>query len=302
MTIDQIAFFNHYHNGDLFHSKAFVTDLMHQLKDLKFSYYHGKDVRVLADLDIPQFDINRLDINSKSQLVHGNLNGKSTLFINTWIGAYFELLGDGQCSLRFTYRMWKHIHDVMNKTFDLKIQTDDIEEYWSVIDYRRYHTANIDDFVDLYKDKKLILVCNGPGQSGQCSFNGDMTQEIESLAEKYSDRVFITTSRVSISMTNVFHSDNITRVTPDLNEISYLSQFCDLIIGRSSGPFCFSTTKKNVNDPTKTFFCFGDNEKDSYPYDMPTKARYIFHKYVDQKTLVTEISNIIGEKTHVILD
>lgn len=293
MVVDQIVFFNHYHNGDLFHSKPFISNLMYQLNGLKFSYYHSKDVRVLADLDIPQFDINRLDLNPKSQLVYGNMNGKSTLFINTWIGAYFDLLGDGQCSLRFTYRMWKHIHDAANNTFGLKIQTYDIEEYWPVIDYRKYYTSNIDDFVTLYKDKKLILVCNGPGQSGQCSFNTEMAPEVVELAQKYPDKIFITTSRVDSFMNNIYHTGNITRVIPDLNEISYLSQFCDIIIGRSSGPFCFSTTKKNINDASKTFFCFGDNEKDSYPYDMPTKATYIFHKYIDQGTLVNEISNLI---------
>ena len=92
MTIDQIVFFNHYHNGDLFHSKPFISDLMHQLNGFKFSYYHGKDVRVLADLGIPQFDINRVDLNPKIQLVHGNMDGRAALFINTWIGAYFDLL------------------------------------------------------------------------------------------------------------------------------------------------------------------------------------------------------------------
>lgn len=293
MSIQQIAFFNHYHNGDLYHSKPFVSDLVHQLKDIKFCYFHSKDVRILTDLEIPQFDIGSIGNNPRIQIVQGEMNDIPSLFINTWIGAYFELLGDGQCSLRFTYRLWQHIYGTLNEQFGLKVRLDDIEEYWPIIDYRKYHTANIDHFIEENKNKKLILICNGQGLSGQCSFNTDMSLEVKDLAQKNPDKIFITTSKIGSFANNIFYTGDITRVTPDLNEISYLSQYCNLIIGRSSGPFCFSTTKRNINDSFKTFFCFGDNEKDSYPYDMPTKANYLFHKYSNRDTLMNEMSRLL---------
>ena len=294
MKIQQIAFFNHYHNGDLFHSKPFIADIINKLKDVKVCYFHGKDIRVIADLEIPQFDINLLGADTNHQIIQGHMNGIPTLFVNTWIGAYFNLLGEGDCSFKFTYRMWKHIYDSLKKQFWLDIDIDDdIIQYWASIDYKKYHTINIDYFIEETKDKMRILICNSPGESGQCVNNTDLEYEIRDLAEIYKDHVFITTARISNPKDNIFYSGDITRVMPDLNEISYLSKSCSLIVGRSSGPFCFSTTKENINDPNKTFFCFGDKEKDGYPYDMPTKAKYVFHKYVDQDTLVNKVSNLI---------
>lgn len=294
MNIQKIVFYNHYHHGDLYHSKPFVMDLMHQLKGLKFCYLHSKDIRTLCDLDIPQFGNNMLGHDSRMlNIVQGKMNEDDALFINTWIGAYFNSLGDGQCSLKFTYRMWDHIFSILRDKFNLNVNLDEIEEYWPTIDYRKCQTANIDDFVESNKGKKLILICNGSGNSGQCSFNSEMREEICDLADKYADKIFITSASITPHKTNLFYTGDITKVSPDLNEISYLSQSCDLIIGRSSGPFCFSTTKRNINDSSKTFFCFGDNEKDSYPYDMPTKANYLFHKYSDRDTLMNEISRLI---------
>jgi hypothetical protein len=48
-------------------------------------------------------------------------------------------------------------------------------------------------------------------------------------------------------------SDIIQQEGCDLNEISYLSTFCNMIIGRGSGPQTFSITKRNLNDPDKIF-------------------------------------------------
>jgi hypothetical protein len=42
----------------------------------------------------------------------------------------------------------------------------------------------------------------------------------------------------------------------DLNEISYISTFCDIIIGRGSGPYCFSTIKSNLLNKNKIFIGF----------------------------------------------
>ena len=294
MTIEQIAFFNHYHNGDLFHSKPFAADLVRQLEGIEFFYFHSKDVRTIMDLRINQANVENTNLDRHKHLILGEMFNKKTLFINTWIGSYFGYIRpDGECSLKFTYEMWKNIYRTLSDEFKLNVKIDNIEEYWPTIDYDVYNTEPVNSLVESNKDKKLVLICNGPGESGQCVFNTDLEDEIDRLTEQHPDVIFLITSKIMLSKKNIVYTGHITKVFPDLNEISYLSQFCDIIIGRSSGPFCFSTTKININDPLKTLFCFGDSENDSYPYDMPTKATYIFHKYIDQGTLVNEISNLI---------
>ena len=53
----------------------------------------------------------------------------------------------------------------------------------------------------------------------------------------------------------------------DLNEISYLSTFCDVIIGKESGPFAFCTIKDNLMNENKTFINFCDrNDWVWFPY------------------------------------
>jgi hypothetical protein len=62
----------------------------------------------------------------------------------------------------------------------------------------------------------------------------------------------------------------------DLNEISWVASQCDYLIGRNSGPFCFMNTKNILNDSSKNIISIGNNEKDSFVYNVPTKSNYNF--------------------------
>jgi hypothetical protein len=121
-----------------------------------------------------------------------------------------------------------------------------------------YKTINkgVDDFVSKNQNKK-ILFCNGPCLSGQCEYIGDMKSIIVDLSQEYPNKIFIATHKFECSIDNIKFTDDIIQSnTTDLNEIAYLSSFCDIIIGRSSGPLCFCCNKENINDPSKTFYVF----------------------------------------------
>ena len=74
---------------------------------------------------------------------------------------------------------------------------------------------------------------------------------IENLSNEYKEINFLVTNDSLISNDNVFYTKNIIGLEKDLFEISYLSTFCDVIIGRSSGPHSFSYIKDNFFNKKK---------------------------------------------------
>ena len=50
-------------------------------------------------------------------------------------------------------------------------------------------------------------------------------------------------------------------------EISYISTFCDVIIGRASGPHCFTHTKENLLNTKKTFISICNNKNEGIWFD-----------------------------------
>jgi hypothetical protein len=102
-----------------------------------------------------------------------------------------------------------------------------------------------------------------------------MSAIICDLAAKYQDTAFICTYTFACDLPNVYFTDLIQeRIGSDLNEISYLSTYCDAIVGRNSGPFLFTNTKENL--ASKTFLAFSRDHRECFPYECETKDfRYI---------------------------
>ena len=78
-----------------------------------------------------------------------------------------------------------------------------------------------------------------------------------------------------------------------MNEISYLSTFCDLIIGRNSGPFCFASNKENINSINKTFYAFNDRKTDCFYKDVEIKANYIFEPFQSLDKIFQDINALL---------
>ena len=77
-----------------------------------------------------------------------------------------------------------------------------------------------------------------------------------------------------IFQTNTFWESNRQKNTCDLNEISYLSTCCDVIIGKNSGPFVFCETKDNLMDERKKIVSFSKGPKESMSYGIEKKCEY----------------------------
>lgn len=284
----KVCFFNFYHNGDLFHSKAFVREVIKHLGKEKVMYAHFKDPIVLKDLDIQHVRLEGIDHKTKVF----RPKDPDILFLNTWIGSYFDKY-KGECTLNFNMKMWADIYEDINTTFKKKMKLGPVENYLPFVDYTKFELANVRSYIDSDAQKK-ILFCNGPAMSGQCEYNGDMDEIIIPLAVDHPEITFITTKELEKTPPNVKYTGNIIQSDRcDLNEIAYLSKFCNLIVGRNSGPFCFASTGENLNDTAKTFYAFGHQESDCFTMDIPKKSNYIFEKYVNGDQLHNSIKQLV---------
>ena len=286
----KLCFFNFYHNGDLYHSKAFVREVVKHLGRENVLYAHNKDPRAIEDLELQHV---RLEgVSDKVKILR--LESPDMLLVNTWIGSYFDKY-TGECTLNFNMKMWADIYEDINKTFNQKMVLGPVEDYLPYVDYTKYDLTNVRSFIDS-ESKSKILFCNGPAMSGQCEYNGDMKEIIGPLAVQHEDKIFLTTQKLENIGSNVIYTGDIIKSDRcDLNEISYLSKYCSLIIGRNSGPFCYASTGENLNDSTKTFYAFGHQESDCFTMGISIKANYIFHKYESPEQLYSSIRNLVNK-------
>lgn len=287
----KICFYNHYHNGDIFCSKAFVQHIMDVIPT-EYFYAHRMNPKILEDMNLTYVPLN-LSLPNKEAILYND----EIVYINTWIGAYFDkgLEHTNECTLRFAYSMYRKIYEVVSKLFDVQIDCKSIEEYYPLCNYDRLNLDNVNEWLAKNQEKK-ILISNGPCHSGQCEYNGDMTDIINGLAASHKNMKFITTHKIMSEYENVIHTSDITRINDfDLNEISYLSTMCSVIIGRNSGPICFCSTKQNLNDKTKTFYTFGTKETDCLTYGLNLDSKHIFEKYDTIQKLENSINSLIDK-------
>lgn len=266
-----LIFYNQFHNGDIFHNRNFIREISSKISNEIF-YAHKNDPVLLSDLNVKYCEVPNVHEFTKFS------ETDDILYINTWIGCYFCTVPQyyGECSLRMFYEMYKEIYGYINSKLNTNLELSEISAYFPRIDYSKFSCENIDKFIEKYQQKK-ILFSNGPCHSGQSLYDGDMASLIEECADKHPNKIFIATHKFDTNKNNIkFTNDLINLNRNDLNEISYLSKFCDLIIGRNSGPYCFCTVHENVMNYEKTFYAFGQRETDCFYYMIETNAKFIF--------------------------
>lgn len=294
-THNPIIFYNHYHNGDLFNSKAFVSEIMEQMP-IQFFYAHGKSDKILKDLGLTQIKLEQIFPLTPDDRRYRMIAADNVLLVNTWIGAYFE--PEGECTLRFSYNMYKRIYEGINSIYGTNLQLkEDMTEYFPSVDFTVLDLDKTNEFLTRVGSVRKVLFSNGPALSGQCVYNGDMKELIEKIADEHSDICFIATHKFETNRPNIHFTQDIIGTTDcDLNEISYISNHCEVIVGRSSGPFSFSCTKYNMmNSVFKTFVCFGDRITDCFQYGTETKAGFVFEKFTTLENLYNTIKKEIND-------
>lgn len=258
-SINNVVFFNHLRNGDIHLSRGLVRQVVIKIKqinpNIKFYYAHKNDPVLLADQGVIYSAgyWNILHDEYLKSLLLGD-----TLFLSTWYAAgnrqFLDVYG-------ISFDCLYSLFDDHCKTwfgFSLSDISNDPIDFFPVIDYSKFYISEAKTKMEQLGG--CVFVCNGLVRSGQ-SFNFNLTNPVINLANKYPDINFILTNNEDGEISgikNIFYSRDIIKkqTGSDLNENSYLSTFCPIIIGRSSGTFSYSLTKDNVSNNNKTIISF----------------------------------------------
>lgn len=299
----KIILFNHFHRGDLHTSKEFIKQLQNELPYIKFEYWHNNPAKLLNDIRIPTTGTPN-HLNQKEPFYLDEDEG--VLYINTWVACKWDIFcKHGGINMLTFYETWAGILETVNSVFNTEIKLyEDKREYLPRIDYNILNTASIDNFIEKEaKDKKRVLICNNVPQSSQ-SFASTMREFIVPLAKDNPDIIFICTNEIPTEGNdNIYFTKNIINDTSgcDLQEVSYLSKFCDVIVGKNSGPYVFCETYDNLMDENKKFISFNTKHreysevKESMSWGLDLKCQYTAVPILNIQSLTEEDNNNIRE-------
>jgi hypothetical protein len=266
---NELSLYNHYHNGDVFYARTILQNLN---KKFRINFFHNLSHGLLEDLE------NCVEY-SNSPIPNQS--------INTWLGQHGELDENG-CSFSAHKKLASKILN------DLEIFLPNDEDFLPVINFDRISDKErIDDLVKEIS-KMAVLISNGQVLSSQ-SNHIDFESIINEASEKFPEIIFITTHPTSINKKNVYYSYNFTKKLPDLLLISYLSTYCKIIIGRPSGPYCYTHIKENLMDENKTFISFSIREHEGKWY-CNSKAKQIWTDNTDINYIIEIVNNEIQNR------
>jgi len=246
-------YFNNFncHNGDLHYYREFIKDIISKTNFDEYYLLESHDSSKLLS-DIPNLKFGKLNSNCFINQTHYKINQDTYInihFVRTDISYYILKDNDWHNYNSLLDAYIKYYTIIYNK---LNIQLSEKDYYIPEINYSIFDIQNVNKYVE-NNNKFKVLICNGTVLSSQ-SDDINFLSLIEKLSTDYNDIDFILTEKINLIKDNVLFTDDIINCNfPDLNEISYLSTFCNIIIGRASGPFCFTLTKNNFNDKNKTF-------------------------------------------------
>jgi len=247
----EIVFFNHFHNGDIHVSREIVNKIINHVNitfpgQYSFSYGHCNPSNLLNDINDLKYDSSALQVIKDPHLNLINVNNKT--YINTWYAQQnYKYMNPYGMTMDCLYSA---LNDSCQTLwgFSLSDISNDLSEFFPKIDYDKFEINAAKNWLSNHPEKK-IFVANGQAMSGQ-AVNFPMLPIIIKLAQKHSNKAFILSNNEGNANLpfNVFYSSGIIAKNglSDLNENSYLSSHCDVIVGRSSGASTFAMTQNNL--------------------------------------------------------
>ena len=310
----EIILFNHLHNGDLFASKGFVNNFCDQVAPcaVNVKYLHINHPKVLSDLPVTYQPIASDPVMHVPNIMQQKMfSVQNKIYINTWVGPYLKYYSlDNTVSddlfpginYRSYHYIWNHICNELNKIAPWNLSVSpDIWQSIAEIDREKFAGQWVDMFLNQGNWKYRILVSNGPVHSQQAYTNHNMAELLLPLIQKYIDVQWVFTAPTDLTLPNVIHTNDIIPcegLRCDLNEIGILSEHCDVIIGRNSGPFLFTNTRKNLENAGKIFLALGKKEEESFPWNMNVPARFYWMQDQNDNQVKSFIETVLHAKYH----
>lgn len=276
MILPNLTLYNNYHNGDVFYSRVILQQLINH-STIRF---HHNNAKSLFE-DYPNVDevlIPELNSQRRWDLQNG--------LINTWIGSEdLKFLRINDCS----FESVKPMLDEILTYYGLPIP-EETECLPKIIFQNLSHYQEIKDgLTELENYKKVVLISNNNVMSSQ-STNFSFDPVIDFLSESHPNYLFIITNNTSVVRDNVVNTTKFTKSNCDLLEIGFVSTKCDVIIGRASGPFCFTHIYENLLDENKTYISFTDKRSEGVWYNN-SKSKQVWSNNYE----INHIKNLISE-------
>lgn len=266
----KLIFVNRHQNGDTAHNRGLIDYVCKYLPShikvyfciaqIKSNIYVNERVTVLKylwrDVEEPVFN----DI----QLDHV-INYKTDLLINSWICMYPGFPKTLYFNAKNVLDQSKYIIPIINRKFNCKIPLPENE---SDLLYKskkkvgdKILMENFTNLLSLYK--KRVLIANGPVGSSQCT-DFSLFENSRTLCKNNKDVAFIFTHKEGDHKLNnqYFIDDHLAR--PNLNEIDYFSSYCEILVGRRSGPSEFFHNYQNLHDESKALISFTNTKEVFY--------------------------------------
>lgn len=280
-----LIFYNNWHNGDVHFTREFIKDIILKTNFNEYFYLQNNSYKLLKDIDILKKGKTNKFCSDNNIILQIN----NDIYVNTWIGVGYYLEDIGVPNLKSYYTLFEHIYKKLN------IKLENINNYIPEIDYNYFDIKEIDNFIS-NNNRNKILIDNVEGNSYQ-SKKIDFDSIIKEIIVSFPDFDFIlTNSQNKLLFDNVFYTNDIIKTeNGDLNEISFLSTFCKIIIGRSSGPYNFSIVKKNINDNNKSFICICDELNHAFWFSsVYSECEKIWINQYDKNLIIDIIKNSIN--------
>jgi len=257
--MSKITFFNHFHNGDLHISREFVRKVIEKVHSIDpsttFSYAHVNDQGLLSDIpNLAYENLNSLRLNQFENLTRRG----DTIFFNTWYAQQnYRYMNVHGMTLDCLYEAF---NDSCKNLWNFRLEdiSADPSSFIPTIDYSKFHIQDAQNWLAQNPQKK-ILVSNGQALSGQAT-NFPLAPLVADLAKLHPDKIFILSNQevpTYLPPNVVFSKDIIKKpYGSDLNENSFLTAHCDVIVGRASGVFSYAWTQQNMLQRKVKFVCF----------------------------------------------
>jgi hypothetical protein len=285
MIFDEIVFGNSFRNGDIHVSRKFVKEIIKEIPAKSYSYYQTDMSchEILKDID-------------KLQVKHGHVDSgrgiyidNNRLFISTWYASCNYKYFSTGCSI---VTLFNYFRGELNSLLGSDIIKNDIGMYLPEIDFKildQDTKKSIDTFTE--NNKSIVLICDNSPASGQ-GHHVDFRSFLP-IINKYPKIMFVTTNNTFSGPSNLINFTELSKNYFTLNEISYLSNKCNVLVGRCSGPHTFCLTKPNILDVNKTFISFINLKEHDFGLKSTNLKTFKMYNYPAVNN-EEEISNIIG--------
>jgi hypothetical protein len=257
--IDNIIFFHNHVNGDSVMSRILIKQIIDYTKNSNIQYFYTAQRSFdsyCIDLGINKENFNTMKI--PNNFTNKNLNViDNNLYIDVWIG-HTEV----KCCFCMIniIEYYNEIIKSLNNQYNFSIEYIKQQNPFIKFNYDYYNCIKLKDYIISEKNKynKIVCIYNILPTTFITLRNINFENIIISLSKMYEDYLFITFNNIKTSNNNIISFKYIYNNLYNKDiinysiQFSYLSLFCDNIIGLLSGICqvlfndCFYELSKNI--------------------------------------------------------